>query len=179
MVHWGIEDVNYFIDDEGHRYRTDEEIEYSETDTEYKKTTGVGWHNYPFPTYGDGIEDSTGSTYTTVSKDSVIDKYNEEQLAGLDAWGVEMLIDLYPQPDEFETPLYSAIWAYAKPSEFAEIEALLDEIAWPALIKCVTEPVSNFDANYDQMLSDLEGVGLSDAQDMLTEIIKEKVAMVQ
>ena len=179
LVHWGIEDVNYFIDDEGHRYRTDEEIEYSETDTEYKKTTGVGWHNYPFPTYGDGIEDSTGSTYTTVSKDSVIDKYNEEQLAGLDAWGVEMLIDLYPQPDEFETPLYSAIWAYAKPSEFAEIEALLDEIAWPALIKCVTEPVSNFDANYDQMLSDLEGVGLSDAQDMLTEIIKEKVAMVQ
>ena len=179
LVHWGIEDVNYFIDDEGHRYRTDEEIEYSETDTEYKKTTGVGWHNYPFPTYGDGIEDSTGSTYTTVSKDSVIDKYNEEQLAGLDAWGVEMLIDLYPQPDEFETPLYSAIWAYAKPSEFSEIEALLDEIAWPALIKCVTEPVSNFDANYDQMLSDLEGVGLSDAQDMLTEIIKEKVAMVQ
>ena len=179
LVHWGIEDVNYFIDDEGHRYRTDEEIEYSETDTEYKKTTGVGWHNYPFPTYGDGIEDSTGSTYTTVSKDSVIDKYNEEQLAGLDAWGVEMLIDLYPQPDEFETPLYSAIWAYAKPSEFAEIEALLDEIAWPALIKCVTEPVSNFDANYDQMLSDLEGVGLSDAQDMLTEIIKEKFAMFQ
>lgn len=179
LVHWGIQDVNYFIDDEGHRYRTDEEIEYSETDTEYKKTTGVGWHNYPFPTYGDGIEDPTGSTYTTVSKDSVIDKYNEEQLAGLDAWGVEMLIDLYPQPEEFKTPPYSAIWAYAKPSEFAEIEALLDEIAWPALIKCVTEPVSNFDANYDQMLSDLEGVGLSDAQDMLTEIIKEKVAMVQ
>ncbi|MDE6128016.1 MAG: hypothetical protein K2G16_02345, partial [Lachnospiraceae bacterium] len=71
------------------------------------------------------------------------------------------------------------IWAYAKPSEFSEIEALLDEIAWPGLIKCITDPVDSFDANYDKMISDFESVGLYEAQEMLTEIIKEKVAMVQ
>lgn len=179
LTHWGIEGTNYLIDDEGHRYRTQEEIDYENTDTEYKKTTGVGWHNYPFPTYGDGVEDSTGSTYTTKSKESVINNYTEEQKAGCEAWGVEILTDLFPQPDEFKTPAYSAIWAYAKPGEFSEIESLLDEIAWPGLIKCITDPVANFDANYDAMLSELESVGMYDAEEMLTEIIKEKVAMVQ
>ena len=179
LTHWGIEGTNYFIDDEGHRYRTQEEIDYNNTDTEYSKTTGVGFHTYPFPTYGDGIEDSTGSTYTTTSKDSVINNYTTEQQAACEVWGVELLTEMFPQPDEFETPAYSAIWAYAKPSEFSEIESLLDEIAWPALIKCITEPVANFDANYDAMISDLESVGMYDAEEMLTEIIKEKVAMVQ
>ena len=179
LTHWGIEGTNYFIDDEGHRYRTQEEIDYNNTDTEYSKTTGVGFHTYPFPTYGDGIEDSTGSTYTTTSKDSVIANYTEEQKTGCEVWGVELLTELFPQPDEFETPAYSAIWAYAKPSEFSEIESLLDEIAWPALIKCITDPVANFDANYDAMISDLESVGMYDAEEMLTEIIKEKVAMVE
>lgn len=179
LTHWGIEGTNYFIDDEGHRYRTQEEIDYNNTDTEYSKTTGVGFHTYPFPTYGDGIEDSTGSTYTTTSKDSVINNYTTEQQAACEKWGVELLTEMFPQPDEFETPAYSAIWAYAKPSEFSEIESLLDEIAWPALIKCITDPVASFDANYDKMLSDLESVGMYDAEAMLTEIIKEKVAMVQ
>ncbi|MDE5824149.1 MAG: extracellular solute-binding protein, partial [Lachnospiraceae bacterium] len=73
---WGIEGVNYFVDESGHRYRTDEEIERSQNDKDYSKDTGVGFHNYPFPTYGDGILDSTGSTYTTTSKTSVIAEYN-------------------------------------------------------------------------------------------------------
>lgn len=178
LVQWGIKDVNYFVDDNGIRYRTDEEISRSQTDTEYSKQTGVGFHNYPFPYYGNGIEDSTGSTYTTTSKNSVINEYNDEQKAAVAAWGVELLTEIFPQPDEFKTPDYSALWAYAKPSEFTEIESLLDEIAWPGLIKCVTEPVANFDANYDAMLSEFEANGLAEAEAMLTEIIKEKVAMV-
>lgn len=76
---WGIEGVNYFVDDEGHRYRTPEEIKMSQEDPDYGKKTGVGFHNYPFPSYGDGILDPTGSTYTTTSKDAVINEYNEEE----------------------------------------------------------------------------------------------------
>lgn len=176
---WGIEGENYQVDENGVRYRTEEEIQKSQTDTEYSKTTGVGFHGYPFPVYGDGVTDDTGSTYTTTSKDSVIAEYNEEQQAACKAWGTELLTDIFPQADEFETPAYSAIWAYAKPTEFTEIESQLDEIAWPGLIKCVTEPVDNFDANYDQMLKDFEGVGLADAESMLTDIIKEKVSLAE
>lgn len=87
LTHWGVEDVNYFIDESGHRFRTDEEIEASQNDKDYQKNTGVGFHNYPFPTYGDGIKDPTGSTYTTTSESSVIGEYNEEERAAVEKWG--------------------------------------------------------------------------------------------
>ncbi len=176
---WGIEGVNYFIDDEGHRYRTEEEIKYSQEDADYSKKTGVGFHNYPFPSYGDGILDPTGSTYTTTSKDAVINEYNEEEKAACEAWGVELLVDVFPQPDEFETPDYSPLWAYAMPLEFSEIVDKLDEVAWSALIKCVTGTEAEFDANYDAMIAELEATGMNEAEEMMTNIIAEKVAIVQ
>ncbi len=176
---WGIEGVNYFIDDEGHRYRTEEEIKYAQEDADYSKKTGVGFHNYPFPSYGDGILDPTGSTYTTVSKDAVINEYNEEEKAACEAWGVELLVDVFPQPDEFETPDYSPLWAYSMPLEFTEIVDKLDEVAWSALIKCVTGTEAEFDANYDAMIAELEATGMSEAEEMMTNIIAEKVAIVQ
>ena len=88
---------------------------------DYQKKTGVGFHNYPFPYYGNGVEDPTGSTYTTTNKESVMADYDEEQKAACEAWNVELLTDIFPQADEFTTPDYSPIWAYAKPTEFDEI----------------------------------------------------------
>lgn len=179
LTKWGIEGVNYFIDDEGHRYRTEEEIKYAQEDTDYSKKTGVGFHNYPFPSYGDGILDPTGSTYTTTSKDAVINEYNVEEKAAVEAWGVELIVDMFPQPDEFKTPDYSPLWAYAMPIEFSEIVDKLDEVSWSALIRCVTGTEADFDANYDKMIADLEATGLNDAEKMMTDIIAEKVAIVK
>lgn len=179
LVNWGIEGTNYFIDEEGHRYRTQEEIDESNNNKDYAKNTGVGFHNYPFPCYGNGIEDSTGSTYTTASKEAVIAEYDEEQLAACKAWGVDLLVDIFPQASEFATPKYSAIWAYSKPTEFDEIGNKLDEVAWSALISCVIGSEADFDASYDKMISDLESTGMGEAEEMLTDIIKEKVALVE
>lgn len=177
LVNWGIEGTNYKIDENGKRYREQEEIDAYKNDKNYSKTTGVMFHQYPFPRYGTGVEDSTGSTYTTTSKESVIAEYNEEQKAACKAWGVETLLDVFPQPDEFETPDFSPVWAMSKPVEFDEIGNKLDEIAQPALISCIMEKESGFDKAYDKMISDLEGSGMKDAEKMLTEMIKDKVAV--
>ena len=177
LVNWGIEGTNYLVDEDGHRYREQDEIDASKKDKNYKKTTGVGFHSYPFPQYGVGVEDSTGSTYTTDSRDSVIAEYNEEQKAACEAWGVEALLDIFPQPDEFETPDYSPVWAISKPVEFDEIGNKLDEIAQASLISCVMAKEADFDKTYDEMLSELEGSGMSEAAEMLTEIVKGKAAL--
>lgn len=179
LVNWGIEGTNYLIDDEGHRYRTEEEIKEESENKDYKKTTGVGFHNYPFPCYGVGVEDSTGSTYTTDSKDSIIAEYNEEQKAACEKWGVELLVDIFPQASDFETPAFPPLWALSKPVEFDEIGNKLDEIAQSALIGCVIGKEDKFDSSYDKMISDLESAGMKDASDMLTEIIKGKAALAQ
>jgi putative aldouronate transport system substrate-binding protein len=179
LVNWGIEGVNYFIDDNGHRYRTEEEAKEANSNKDYSKTTGVGFHTYPFPCYGAGVVDSTGSTYTPVNKDSVIAEYNDEQKAACKAWGVDMLVDILPQPSEFETPKYSPIWAYAKPSEFEEISSKLDEISWAGLIQCVINKEDKFDTNYDSMVKELEDAGMYDAEKMLSDIVKGKVALAE
>lgn len=179
LVNWGIKDVNYFIDDEGKRYRTEEEINESNSNKDYSKTTGVGFHAYPFPCYGAVVEDETGSTFTTTSKESVIAEYNEEQKAACQAWEAELLVDIFPQSDEFEVPKYSPVWAYTKPAEFDEIGNKLDEIAWSQLISCVIGSEGDFDASYDKMLKELEDTGMSEAEEMLTEIVKERVALVE
>ena len=111
---------------------------------------------------------------TTVSRDAVIAEYNDAQKAGCEAWGVDLLLDVFPQADEFEIPKYSPVWAYAKPAEFDEIGDQLDEIAWSSLISCIIGSEDQFDANYDEMLAELEGVGMADAEAMLTEIVKRE-----
>lgn len=179
LVQWGIEGVNYQVDENGKRYRTQEEIDASNNDKDYSKKTGVGFHNYPFPYYGDGIVDETGSTYTTKSRESVVAEYDEEQKAACEKWGVELLTDIFPQAKEFEVPAYSPIWAYAKPSEFDEIGNQLDEIAWSSLISCIIGSESDFDASYDKMLEELEGVGMSDAEKILTDIVQERVSIAE
>lgn len=179
LVKWGIEGVNYFLDESGHRYRSDEEIKQSQEDQDYSKKTGVGFHNYPFPSYGDGILDPTGSPYNTTSKEAVMVEYNEEEKAAVEKWGVELLVDMFPQPDEFETPDFPPLWALVTPMEFTEITDKLDEIAWSALIKCVTGTEADFDANYDKMLADFESTGMAEAESMLTDIIAEKAALAE
>lgn len=177
LTRWGIKDVNYFVDENGKRYRTEEEIKKFQTDPDYGKTTGVGFHVYPFPGYGDGVVDPTGNTYSLVSKEAVIAEYDEEQKAACKAWGVELLIDIFPQASEFEVPKISPLWAYAKPTEFNDINTRLDEIAWTGLIKAVINKEAEFDKNYDVMAKDYADAGMSDAESMLTDIIKEKLAL--
>ena len=179
LTQWGIEGINYFVDENGKRYRTQEEIDYNNSDKDYQKKTGVGFYSYPFPTYGDGVTDTTGNTYTKASKDAVIAEYDAEQKAACEAWSVELLTDIFPQPSEFAIPEYPPVWAYIKPAELDDIGNKLDEVAWSGLITCVIGKPEQFDANFDSMIASLESIGMSRAEEILTELIMEKVALVE
>lgn len=173
---WGIEGVNYLVDEDGNRYRTQEEIDYSTTDQDYAKKTGVGFHTTGFPLYGDGVEDSTGNTYSTNSKESTIASYNEAEQKACEAMGVEMLRDIFPQADEFEVPAYSSPATYTMSSELSETFNILEEIAWPGLVKAVSGGLDNFDANYDAMLADFEANGVADAEAEMTRMLQDSAS---
>ena len=174
LYRWGIEGEHYFLDENGMRYRTEEEITKAKTDPDYGKKTGIG-SCVGFPIYGDGVQDANGDYYTPTNKQSIIAEYNEEEKAACEAWGVEMLTDIFPQPEEFEVPPYSPLWAYGVPQEINNTVTILNEILFPALIKCVTDPVDSFDANWDAMLADLEANGMQEASDMMTEFLATKL----
>lgn len=178
LYHWGIEGENYFLDDNGQPYRTDEEVAKAQSDPDYNKKTGID--NYAgFPTYGTGSYSEDGFPYTPTTKESVIANYNTAEKEGCEAMGFEMLTDMFAQPEEFDLLPYSALWAYQQPQELAEKQTILDEIAWPGLVKCVTGTEDEFDANWESMVQELTDNGLADAEEAITEFLATKLVDVE
>lgn len=178
LYHWGIEGENYFLDDNGQPYRTDEEVAKAQSDPDYAKNTGID--NYTgFPIYGTGSYSEDGFPYTPTTKESVIANYNTAEKEGCEAMGFEMLTDMFAQPEEFDLLPYSALWAYQQPQELAEKQTLLDEIAWPGLVKCVTGTEDEFDGNWKSMVQELTDNGLADAEEAMTEFLATKLVDVE
>lgn len=178
LYHWGIEGENYFLDDDGQPYRTDEEVAKAQSDPDYAKNTGID--NYTgFPIYGTGSYSEDGFPYTPTTKSSVIANYNTAEKEGCEAMGFEMLTDMFAQPEEFDLLPYSALWAYQQPQELAEKQTILDEIAWPGLVKCVTGTEDEFDANWESMVQELTDNGLADAEEAMTEFLATKLVDVE
>ena len=178
LYHWGIEGENYFLDDDGQPYRTDEEVAKAQSDPDYAKNTGID--NYTgFPIYGTGSYSEDGFPYTPTTKESVIANYNTAEKEGCEAMGFEMLTDMFAQPEEFDLLPYSALWAYQQPQELAEKQTILDEIAWPGLVKCVTGTEDEFDGNWDSMVQELTDNGLADAEEAMTEFLATKLVDVE
>lgn len=178
LYHWGIEGENYFLDDNGQPYRTDEEVAKAQSDPDYAKNTGID--NYTgFPIYGTGSYSEDGFPYTPTTKESVIANYNTAEKEGCEAMGFEMLTDMFAQPEEFDLLPYSALWAYQQPQELAEKQTILDEIAWPGLVKCVTGTEDEFDGNWESMVQELTNNGLADAEEAMTEFLATKLVDVE
>ena len=178
LYHWGIAGENYFLDDDGQPYRTDEEVAKAQSDPDYAKNTGID--NYTgFPIYGTGSYSEDGFPYTPTTKESVIANYNTAEKEGCEAMGFEMLTDMFAQPEEFDLLPYSALWAYQQPQELAEKQTILDEIAWPGLVKCVTGTEDEFDGNWESMVQELTDNGLADAEEAMTEFLATKLVDVE
>lgn len=178
LYHWGIEGENYFLDDNGQPYRTDEEVAKAQSDPDYAKNTGID--NYTgFPIYGTGSYSEDGFPYTPTTKESVIANYNTAEKEGCEAMGFAMLTDMFAQPEEFDLLPYSALWAYQQPQELAEKQTILDEIAWPGLVKCVTGTEDEFDGNWETMVQELTDNGLADAEEAMTEFLATKLVDVE
>ena len=178
LYHWGIEGENYFLDDNGQPYRTDEEVAKAQSDPDYAKNTGID--NYTgFPIYGTGSYSEDGFPYTPTTKESVIANFNTAEKEGCEAMGFEMLTDMFAQPEEFDLLPYSALWAYQQPQELAEKQTILDEIAWPGLVKCVTGTEDEFDGNWKSMVQELTDNGLADAEEAMTEFLATKLVDVE
>lgn len=178
LYHWGIEGENYFLDDDGQPYRTDEEVAKAQSDPDYAKNTGID--NYTgFPIYGTGSYSEDGFPYTPTTKESVVANYNTAEKEGCEAMGFEMLTDMFAQPEEFDLLPYSALWAYQQPQELAEKQTILDEIAWPGLVKCVTGTEDEFDGNWETMVQELTDNGLADAEEAMTEFLATKLVDVE
>ena len=100
---------------------------------------------------------------------------NTAEKEGCEAMGFEMLTDMFAQPEEFDLLPYSALWAYQQPQELTEQQNTISDISWPGLVKCVSGTEEEFDANWDNLVNELEENGLADTEKAVTEFLATKL----
>jgi len=178
LRHWGIEGVNYVVEN-GLRVIPETEKQSKLDNADYNKETGVGAYVYPFPTWGAGVADSTGSTYNPETPESIILNQTPIEKEVLAAYGVEKFGDLYPTKEDLYISPWGAAWQIQMTDESGVAPLLLrcDEIAKAGVIESVIATPENFEKVWNQMISDLEAANVYDMNAKFTELVKERVAI--
>ncbi|WP_226530701.1 ABC transporter substrate-binding protein [Metabacillus niabensis] len=178
LQNWGIEGEHYEIVD-GKRVISEEEMDKRNNNANYVKETGIGVLKGFAPSYGDGVEDSTGQTYTIASPEQVKDAYTDVEKEVLTNYGVEMWKDLYPQADEFPVKPWGAAFNITVPgdSELALIEQKVLDIVKKRIPEVILADPADFDKLYDNFLAEIDKAGAKDAEKMRTDLIKDRVEL--
>ena len=173
LVNWGIEGVNYVYDESGRRVKTEQDRIDAATNPDHAARTGVGFHVYPFPSYGNMALDSTGNPYSRSTRETVIAGYDDEERAALDAWGVDMLSGIFPDLGENRQTL-PPLWVLQLPPELAAMLDALDAAACPGLIDCIVCPPDDFDEKWDALQAALIDAGVEQANAMMNELVRKR-----
>ncbi|MCY9667274.1 ABC transporter substrate-binding protein [Paenibacillus alginolyticus] len=176
LNNWGIEGVNYKIEN-GKRVISPEEMEQRNKDPQYGKKTGIGVYAYPFPTYGDGVKDSTGQTYTIKSQQQIIDAYSNTDKEVLSKYNAKMWKDLYPQPSDFPVKPYGAAWQINIPQDTDA--ALIFQKAEDLMKKRIPEAIlakpDKFDSIWDNFMKELEQAGVHKMEDQFNKLLQDRI----
>ncbi|MCL2866614.1 MAG: extracellular solute-binding protein [Clostridia bacterium] len=177
LRNWGIEGIHYDVVD-GIRVLKPEVQEALRADPDYGNSQGFDWA-YPFPEIGDGIKDSTGSTYTRNTPKLIIENYTETNKEALEAYGATMWADLFPATTDFPLSPFGAAWQIDIPTD-SEINDLMTWVqsTWlpQELAKCVMASPENFEAQWEASQQLLIDGGVLRLNEMFTELVKAKAA---
>ena len=173
LVNWGVEGLNYEINEDGLRVATDREA--AATNPNYGLDTGIGAYIHPFPRAGNAALDSN---------DQNIDRnaLPEDRRAGytdvvkevLDAYGAETWNDIFPAPSEIEPSKHGRIWEMNPPESVNEVLNQVDNQMPQKLREIIEGGADNFEANWANLQTFLDGQGLDPAQETMTALVKDR-----
>lgn len=145
----------------------------------YQKETGIGVMKGFAPAYGDGVEDSTGQTFTIASPEQIKESYTDAEKDVLAAYDAELWKDLYPQEDEFTPKPWGAAYNISVPSG-SNLELILQrclDITKRKVPEAILANPDDFDRVWDEFMSELESAGVDEAEKEYTELIKNRVEL--
>ncbi|GAF65476.1 ABC transporter substrate-binding protein [Bacillus sp. TS-2] len=178
LQNWGIENKHYQIID-GKRVISEEEMFQRNHDSNYVKKTGIGVLDSIAPSYGDGVKDSSGQTYTIASPDQIIDSYSSIEKEVLSSFGVSMWKDLYPPKEAFPVkPWGSAFNLSIDPnSQLAVINQKALEIVKERIPEVILVEPSEFDSVWETFMNELLDIGIEKAEEEYSRLIKERMKL--
>lgn len=176
LVNWGVEGVHYDVVD-GLRVQKPEDRENANTNPNYSIDAGIGAYIHPFPMLGNGALDSNGQTIGRDSKEDIMENYTEAEIEVLDAYGIDLWVEHFPQPEELGQPPHGRAWEYIIPtsSDVTIIQQKADDLTTQKITEAILANPADFDAIWDDMVSQLEAMNIKDAEAQMTEITKNRM----
>jgi putative aldouronate transport system substrate-binding protein len=174
---WGIQGQHYDIVN-GKRVFKQEELQKKKSDPEYGLKSGIGLLGV-FPHYLDGVKDSSGQYFTLSSKEDVISQYSEVDKKVLAAYGKKTWGEFFPQPKEFPIRQWPSegmiVNKFPADSEGKLIFNKLQDIIKKDIVKAIVSKPEQFDAAWNEFLSDMEKAGVKKFEQACEDLIKEQL----
>lgn len=180
MTNWGFEEENWEIAD-GKRVFTAAEQERRTSDPDGRTIeTGHGLLSYPWPCYGSGVFDKDGYSIMPYTEESLIADYTEPVKKALDAYGVSMWRDLYPQAEDLYFPPWGAAWyiqdALDPASEAGQIQTRCNDLTAEYLMRAVAASPEEFDVIWDEYQQKLQENDVDRLGVLMTEMVKDRAS---
>ncbi|MBN2618703.1 MAG: ABC transporter substrate-binding protein [Spirochaetales bacterium] len=178
LINWGIEGKHWEMKD-GKRVFTEEAKAARNSDmNKFAKEVGVGNYNNISLRYGDGVKDSTGNYFTTTNPENIKEGYTEEELAALDAYGVDYWGDLIPPATDFPIKKWGAAWniPISEDSILKQHWDIEQNIVRRRITELIWGNPADFDKGYDAFLTELDKATSPMASEM-TALIKNRIRL--
>ena len=178
LVNWGVEGVHYDIVD-GLRVQKPEDRENANTNPNYSIDAGIGAYIHPFPMWGNGALDSNGQTIGRDSKVDIMENYTEAEVEVLEAYGIDLWVESFPQPEELGQPPHGRAWEYVIPtsSDVTIIQQKADDLTTQKITEAILASPEDFDAIYDDMVAQLEAMNIKEAESQMTKITTDRMEL--
>jgi putative aldouronate transport system substrate-binding protein len=177
LNNWGIEGQHYDIVDDKRVFK-EEELNNRKSDPDYGIKTGIGLLSV-FPSYYDGVKDSTGQYYTLSSKEDIIKQYSEIDKKVLDAYGKKTWAEFFPQPEEFPIRQWPSegmiVNKLPADSEAKVIFSKLQDTIKKDVVKAIVSKPEQFDTAWDQFLADMDKAGVKKFEQACENLMKEQL----
>lgn len=177
LNNWGIEGVHYDIVDGKRAYRP-EEMQKRKADEDYGMKTGTGFAPVG---YGAGVKDPTGQYYTVSSKEDIVASYSEVEKQVLSAYGKTVWADFFAKPEEFPMRPWPGegmiVNKLPTDSEELVIFQKLQDIVKKDVIRAIVAKPSEFDAQWDAFLADMEKAGCRKFEEACEKLMQEHLEL--
>ncbi|NGZ77834.1 ABC transporter substrate-binding protein [Saccharibacillus alkalitolerans] len=179
LNNWGIEGTHYKVENGKRVIPADVQDRKTNENAAFTKESGIGLYAPLSVRYGDGVKDSTDNYYTTNYPEQITANYSEPMKEALKAYNATTWKDLFPGKDEFPVKKWGAAYNLPSPStpDFTVPFQKSQDIVRKAIPAAIVASPDQFDAIYDQMLTDLEGSNIPEMEAMYTQLIKDTVEL--
>lgn len=178
LVNWGIEGVNYEIVD-GKRVQLDEDRENAQTNSNYSFETGIGQYIHPFPQWGTAAVDSNGQSISRTTAEDIRINFAESEIETLEAYGADLWVDIFPAAEDLGIPNHGRAWEIPLPtdSQVNIVQQRADDYTTQKVTEAILAAPEQFDAIWDEMLSELESMNIDQANEEMTDIINRRIEL--